>query len=135
MKMLHFALPIMLLFPGCSPSVADSKTKWRAQQLGSGRTAEIFAFQLAYGDNSVDDRMRVDYHVQNAKPDIIEMEKDAQEVFALIRPTCETLGLRHAELSVFPTRSRRGEFESFHFQKANENQWNCQRQKGKVYTW
>ncbi|HYU79790.1 MAG TPA: hypothetical protein VEK56_12445, partial [Vicinamibacterales bacterium] len=60
-------------------------------------------------------------------------EREALEVFELIRPTSELWGFKTAVISGFPSVERKGRYEIFIFTRGSEGQWSFTRQPAKVF--
>lgn len=70
----------------------------------------------------------------NPQADAQKREREALEVFELIRPTSELWGFTSAELSGFPTLTRKGHYYFYAFNRGPDGKWSCTASARKVFS-
>ena len=132
-----FRLVILVVLPvlvGCSVG----RPLWHDQVLRSGRTIKVTSFNLVWGiehdDRDVSkDCFALEFVSANPAADAAAQDREALEVFELIRPTSELWGLRTATVSGFPSVERKGRYQIFTFTRGASGQWSVNRQSAKVF--
>jgi hypothetical protein len=130
-----FAVLVALpLFAGCGAS----RPIWHEQALPSGKTIKVTSFHLVWGIEH-DERdtgkdcfaLEFVYTASAAEP--AAKEREALEVFELIRPASELWGFKTAIVSGFPSLERKGRYEIFTFTRAADGRWSIATQSAKVF--
>jgi hypothetical protein len=126
-----FALPSLL---GCSVT----RPIWHDQLLPSGKTIKVTSFNLVWGvehdERDADkDCFALEFVSANPTADPAAQEREALEVFELIRPASELWGFKAAVISGFPSVERKGRYEIFTFTRGSNGQWSFTRQSAKVF--
>ncbi len=130
-------LAVLLLLPalfGCS----GGRPLWHDQLLPSGKTIKVTSFNLVWGvehdERDADkDCFALEFVSADPTADGASHEREALEVFELIRPTSELWGFKTAVISGFPSVERKGRYEIFIFTRGSEGQWSFTRQPAKVF--
>lgn len=125
-----------LLAAGCGAGVRFGV--WRDQALPSGRVVKVTMAMLAWDDehgerNPKGDAFSLEYVRSEPGADAAAREREALEVFELIRPTSELWGLRTATLAGFPAVERRGRYDLFVFRRGEDGAWAVERRDQKVF--
>jgi len=130
----------MLLFAGCGDG--PFRTPWHAEQLPSGATIKVTAFQLVWGNETGHpdehtmggDCLSMEYVMAEVAADVSQREAEAQQAFdKLVRAASEQWGFRTAELSAFPRLERKGHYDFYEFQRAADGHWSFKREDRKVF--
>jgi hypothetical protein len=108
----------------------------RTLKLASGRTVEIMALYLAFGDEhsqrgAIDDGVGVEYVTSSAEEGA--RDREAEEVFEAIRPLTESLGVPSMSVSAFPSPWRKGRYERHDYTRDASGGWTSQRTEAKVF--
>ena len=108
----------------------------RRLKLASGRTLEVTALYLGFGDDhsgrgAVDDGVCVEY--VTSFPDEAARDKEAVEVFEAIRPLVDSLGVGTASVSAFPSLLRKGRYERHDYTRDAAGTWTSKRVEAKVF--
>ena len=116
-------------------SGGPKEQRHRTLQLASGRTLEVTALYLAFGDDhsgrgAVDDGVEVAYVTSSPGDDA--RDKEAAEVFEAIRPLAESLGVGSASVSAFPSLLRKGRYERHDYARDAAGSWTSTRVEAKV---
>jgi len=111
---------------------------WHDQVLPSGRTVKVTSFNLVWGiehdERDVSkDSFALEFATTTPTDDAAAQEREALEVFELIRPASELWGLPSADVSRFPTVERKGRYDIFHFTRESDGKWSVTRQSAKVF--
>jgi hypothetical protein len=125
------ALPSLL---GCS----GTRPIWHDQLLPSGKTIKVTSFNLTWGvehdeRNADKDCFALEFVSASPTADPITQEREALEVFELIRPASELWGFKTAVISGFPSVERKGRYEIFIFTRGSDGRWSFTRQSAKVF--
>lgn len=104
----------------------------REQVLAPGKTIKILSFLLAWGmDHSQrlpeQDSFSLDYVSAAIETDTESINKEALQVFELIRPVSEQWGFNMATVSAFRSTSRNGQYYIFAFKRAENGSWSFER--------
>ena len=126
----------MLLAAGCGRGIRFGV--WRDQALPSGRVVKVTQAMLAWNDEHGErhpkgDAFALEYVRSEPDAGLAAREREALEVFELIRPTSELWGLRVATLAGFPAVERRGRYDLFVFRRGDDGAWAVERQEQKVF--
>lgn len=131
-----------ILIAGAFYSIAylqqDQPPTFREQRLSSGRVIKVTSFVLAWGLEHNEripqqDSLSLDYVSSVPDADSESIDKEAMEVFELIRSVSEQWGFRSATLCAFPSTTRRGRYYIFAFNKTPDGSWSFQRSSAKVH--
>jgi hypothetical protein len=111
---------------------------WHDQLLPSGKTIKVTSFNLTWGvehdERQADkDCFALEFVSANPTADPAAREREALEVFELIRPAPELWGLKTAVVSGFPSVERKGRYEIFIFTRGSDGRWSVTRQSAKVF--
>jgi len=120
---------------GCSDNF---HTLWHDQALPSGKTIKVTSFNLVWGiehdeRDAAKDCLQLEYVSANPAADAAAQEREAFEVFELIRPTSELWGLKTATLSGFPAVERKGRYQIYVFTREADGHWSVTHQSAKVF--
>jgi hypothetical protein len=118
----------LVLFLGCF----DSHPVWRSQRLPSGKTIKVTFFNLVWGaehDERIpsQDCFALEYVTSVPVTDAQARDREAREVFELIRPTSELWGFSTATVTAFRTVERKGNYNLFVFTRGKNGQWSFTR--------
>jgi len=124
----------LTLVAGCGAS----RPIWHDQVLPSGRTVKVTSFHLVWGiehdeRDASKDSFALEFVSANPAADAAAKEREALEVFELIRGTSELWGFKTAEISGFPAVERKGRYEIFTFTRGADRRWSVARQSAKVF--
>lgn len=113
---------------GCS----ESRPVWREQKLPSGGQVKVLFVTLAWGVDH-DPRERYPNNdeftlwyvttLPDGSPQ--DREREALDVFELIRPISEQWGLKSATLSAYRTPQRERYYDLFIFKRGDNGKWQC----------
>jgi hypothetical protein len=108
----------------------------RMLRLPSGRALEVTALYLGFGDahsgrGAGDDGLSVEYVASSTDDEA--RAREAGEVFEAIRPLAESLGVRSASVSAFPTLVRKGRYERHDYTRDESGAWTSKRTEAKVF--
>jgi hypothetical protein len=105
---------------------------WHDQVLPSGKTIKVTSFNLVWGiehdDRDVSkDCLALDFVSSNPAADAAAQEREAWEVFELIRSPSELWQFKSAIVSAFPTLEHRGRHSIFSFTRGADGKWSSTR--------
>lgn len=132
----------MLLLVGAFFSLAyyeaNQSPTFRDQRLVSTQTIKVLSFTLTWGIDHNErfpeqDSLILDYVSAMSSADSESMDKEAEEVFELVRPVSEQWGFKSATLSVFSSTVRRGRYYIYAFKQAPNGSWSFERSTAKVH--
>jgi hypothetical protein len=108
----------------------------RTLRLASGRTLEVTALHLAFGDahsgrGAVDDDIEVEY--VTSESDGAGRDREASEVFEAIRPLVESLSVGYASVAAFPSLVRKGHYQRRLYTRDSGGAWTSTRSDEKVF--
>lgn len=111
---------------------------FREQHLISGKTIKVISFLLAWGIEHSErfpeqDGFSLEYVSSILDTDSELIDKEAVEVFELIRPVSEQWEFKSATLSAFRSTARNGQYYIFAFTQAANGAWSFQRSTAKVH--
>lgn len=127
---------IVLVCVGCRIGESvDSVNGSREQILSSGNKVKITGLNLAFGDRASgsQDVMVLSYQTLYVEKVSSDRNKEAHEVFELIRPLCEQWRLSGADLMAFQKNNGKGDFWAIRFRRGTDGRWNAEEMPGKVY--
>ena len=132
-------LPLItaLLALACTVSCQDySSEMTRNQVLSSGKTVKLLGVHFGFGsqENKGNDSFTVEYSITNPKADDATKDKEAWDVFELIRPVSEQWGLKEAEVSAFPTPQHKGAYTFYRFRHSTEGKWAMEKMNGSIHS-
>jgi len=127
-------LLILSMLAGCGAS----RPIWHDQRLPSGKTIKVTSFHMVWGvehdeRDASKDCFALEFVSANPAADESAKEREALEVFELIRPASELWGFRSAFVSGFPAVERKGRYEIFTFTRGADGRWSVARQSAKVF--
>lgn len=104
---------------------------WHDQQLPSGKTVKILSFNLAWGiEHDVRDAGKdcftLEFVQADPNADPAAKEREAREVFELIRPGSELWGFKTAVLSGRPSVARNSGYDIFTFTRGADGKWSVE---------
>jgi hypothetical protein len=116
----------------------DYRPVFREQVLPSGRRVAVTALHLAWGTEHgertvANDALDVEFVLSSPGAPDAAREAEAREVFDLVRPLAEQLGLRGSTVSAFPQAERKGHYDQFLFRRAPSGPWTVERKAAKVF--
>lgn len=119
---------------------ADSVVQpiYREQMLRSGTTVKVTSFNIYWGVEHKDRRTRDDgfgmeYVSSITHEDLGALDREASEVFELIRAVSEQWGFGTATISAFPTTKRKGPYYIYTFARQPRGDWTFERKSAKVF--
>lgn len=117
---------------------ASDQPVFRDQKLPSGKEVQVASFNLAWGvehdeRRKQDDQFSLSY-VSRAGTDAAAQEREAWEVFELIRPVSEQWGFRAAAVAAFPTQKRKGPYDIYNFTRTDDGKWSYKKMNTKVFS-
>lgn len=120
---------------GCS---GVGRPIWHDQLLPSGKTIKVTSFNLVWGvehdeRDAGKDCFALEFVSANPTADSAAKDREALEVFELIRPASELWGLKSAYVSGFPSVERKGRYEIFAFTRGADGRWSFTRTSAKVF--
>lgn len=106
--------------------------------LPSGNAVEVtmcnFAWGIEHAERDVQkDSFVLEYVSTVPHTDLAAVDREALEVFELIRPVSELWGLDVANVSAFPTVNRRGKYFLYLLSRNADGNWAFQRRAAKVF--
>jgi hypothetical protein len=124
------SLVVLSLLAALLIGCGESRPVWRDQKLPSGRQVKVTFMTLAWGVEHDERRPEQDaftlWYVTNlpegAPP---EREREAREVFELIRPISEQWGFKSATLSAYRTPQRERTYDLYIFNRDDDGRWQC----------
>lgn len=135
-------LTAVLLFVGAFFSLffvaGNQSAIFREQRLASGKIIKVTSFLLAWGIEHNErfpeqDSLSLEYVSSMPDADSELIDKEALEVFELVRPISEQWGFKNATLSAFPSTARKGQYYIFSFKQTPNGSWSFQRSTAKVH--
>jgi hypothetical protein len=128
------ALLVLVLTASCGPF----RTLTHETRLRSGATVNVMSCLLVWGvehdeRRAADDAFQLEYvsNVVKTKPE--ELDREAREVFELIRPITEQWNLPTAYVSAFSSKEREGHYDVYNFKRAASGEWTFERKPMKVH--
>ena len=111
---------------------------WHDQKLPSGKTVKVTSFNLTWGaeHNERDqgkDSLDLEYVSTNPDAPAEAREREAREVFELIRPTAELWSFTNAAVAGFRAVERKGHYDLYIFSRAPDGKWSSQYYARKVF--
>lgn len=108
------------------------------QRLPSGSTVKVTSCQLVWGadhDRRIpsQDAFALEYVSSLPRSAGDELDREALEVFELIRGVSERWGFTTASVSAFPTDERTGPYVRYAFSRSTAGGWTFQREEAKVF--
>lgn len=113
-------------------AACSDRPLWHDQVLPSGKTIKVTSFNLVWGiehdERDVSkDCLQLEFVWSNPAADPAAQEREAWEVFELIRPASELWQFKTAIVSVFPTLEHRGRHSFFTFTRGADGKWTSTR--------
>lgn len=135
-RTLH-ALLLLALCLGCGPS-GGYRQPTSEHRLSSGRLIKVTSCLLVWGADHEErhpnqDSFALEYVSSLPRPASKELDKEAVEVFELIRPISEQWGFTTASVAAFPSAQRTGPYDIFFFSRSPDGHWSFVRHSAKVY--
>jgi hypothetical protein len=132
MKRYLLVLAAILLLLPCSCS--DNRRLWREQKLPSGKSVKVTSFLLVWGaehDERIpnNDCLALEFVYTNPDADEEAHEREASEVFELIRPVSEQWGFATATVAAFAAVERARHYDFFIFRRGADRKWSCKRER------
>jgi hypothetical protein len=105
---------------------------WHDQVLPSGKTIKVTSFNLVWGiehdeRDASKDCLSLEFVSSNPAAHLAAQEREAWEVFELIRPASEQWQFKTAIVSAFPTIEHRGRHSVFTFTRSADGKWSSTR--------
>jgi hypothetical protein len=99
---------------------------------------QVTSCQLVWGDehgerHTNQDSFALEYVSSVTQPASQEVDREAVEVFELIRPISEQWGFTTATVAAFPSAERTGKYNFFIFSRSSDGRWSFKRQARKVF--
>jgi hypothetical protein len=133
-RLITILVAVALLLCGCG----EFHPVWRDQKLPSGRAVKVAEFHLAWGaehDERIPGNDSFDLEYVSSDPDAADevREKEAKEVFELIRPIAELWEIKNASVAGFRTTTRKGKYDLYVFRRGTDGRWTSEHFARKVY--
>ena len=105
---------------------------WHDQLLPSGKTVKVMSFNLVWGIEHDDrdvtrDCLALEFVSSDPAAAPAAQEREAWDVFELIRPASELWRFTTANVSVFPTLERKGRRVVYVFTRGADGKWTTAR--------
>jgi len=116
----------------------NSLAGYRSQILPSGRSIKVTSFHLAWGvehDNRIsnNDCFNLEYVSSVTGTDTQARDREALEVFELIRPISEQWGFSRATIAAFQSVEHKGTYDLFIFRRMPDGKWSFTQYPAKVF--
>jgi hypothetical protein len=126
---------VLLGLPACG---GPFRTLTHATKLPSGAVVQVMSCDLVWGvehdeRHASDDAFQIEYVSQVPMTRTQELDREAREVFELIRPVSEQWNLPTATVSAFRRAERRGHYDVYLWKRAPSGEWTFQRTPMKVH--
>jgi hypothetical protein len=123
---------VAIVLVSVSLAACSSRPIWHDQVLPSGKTIKVTSFNLVWGIEHDDrdaskDCLALEFVSSNPAADPAAQEREAWEVFELIRPASELWQFKSAYLSAFPTLEHRGRHSICTFTRGADGKWSSTR--------
>lgn len=127
-------IALALLLGGCG----EFQRPWHDQRLPSGQVVAISSCMLVWGaehDERFPDRDSFALEYVATQPDapFALREREARDVFELIRPLSELWGFRQASVAGFRSVERKGRYDLFVFRRGADGKWQAEHIASKVF--
>ena len=108
------------------------------QRLPSGKMIKVTSCLLTWGvehgeRHANQDSFALEYVSSVSPAGSNELDREALEVFELIRPVSEQWGFSTASVAAFASAERTGKYNIFVFSRASDGRWSFSRRSAKVY--
>src|SRR4029453_17066931 len=125
-------ISVAVLLACMSCAACSNRPIWRDQLLPSGKTIKFTSFNLVGGGGQDDrdatkDCLALEFVSSNPAADLAAQEREAWEVFELIRPASELWQFKSAAVSAFPALEHRGRHSIFSFTRGADGKWSATR--------
>ena len=136
-RTLSAALLVALCF-GCGDSSDGFRQPTSEQRLPSGKVIKVTSCLLVWGvehqeRHTNQDSFALEYVSALSHSASQELDREAIEVFELIRPISEQWGFSTASVAAFPSAERTGQYNQFIFSRSSDGRWSFSRRSAKVY--
>lgn len=101
---------------GCHEKKPES---FRRQNLPSGRQVRISTFTLVQGGPAREDSIMIHCFLEKSEDQIAKINT-GNEIFELVRQTCENMDLNRAEVYIFRTESMSGDYDLIAFSRTQK---------------
>jgi hypothetical protein len=130
------ATALVALCLGCGEGGFQQPTL--EQRLPSGKLIKVTSCLLVWGvehgeRHTNQDSFALEYVTAVSPSATQELDREALEVFELIRPISEQWGFATASVSAFASAERTGKYNIFVFSRAPGGRWSSSRSSAKVY--
>jgi hypothetical protein len=117
---------------------SDITMTFHEQMLPSGKSIKVTRCNLVWGVEHADrfpnrDCFALEYIMSLPNSDQQVRDREAMEVFELIRPISEQWGLDKAELYAFPTTKRKGIYYIYTLKRNSDGKWAYEQHPAKVH--
>ena len=117
---------------------SDNTMAFHEQILPSGKTLKITMCNFVWGIEHSDrfpnqDCFAIEYVMSSSDSSQDVQDREAMEVFELIRPISEQWKIDKAELSAFPTLKRKGIYYIYTLERNLHGKWDYKRHLAKVH--
>lgn len=131
-------LLLAVLTAGCMEPPGGFKTPVCEQHLPSGKVVKVtqclLVWGVEHGERHTDqDQFSLEYVATVPQTATVELEKEALEVFELIRTASEQWSFTRASVSAFESVERSGPYQVFAFTRGADGKWSFERHPMKVF--
>lgn len=129
---------LLALCLGCGDSSDGFRQPTLEQRLPSGKLIKVTSCVLVWGVEHGErhpnqDSFALEYVTSVSPSATQELDREALEVFELIRPISEQWGFSTASVAAFPSAERTGKYAMFIFSRSSDGRWSFSRSSAKVY--
>ena len=129
---------LLALCLGCGDSSEGFRQPTLEQRLASGKVIKVTSCILVWGvehgeRHANQDSFALEYVTSISPSATQELDREALEVFELIRPISEQWGFSTASVAAFTSRERTGKYEVFNFSRSSDGRWSFSRTSAKVF--
>jgi hypothetical protein len=116
----------------------EADMSYHAQVLSSGKTIKVTMCNFLWGGEHSDrypdrDLFGIEYVMSCPDSSQEVRDREALEVFELIRPISEQWKMVKAEVTAFPTLKRKGTYYVYLLEKNQQGKWDYKRYEAKVH--
>ncbi len=129
---------LLVLCLGCGDGPDGFRRRTLEQRLRSGKVIKVTSCLLTWGvehgeRHANQDSFALEYVTSIPPSATDELDREALEVFELIRPISEQWGFSTASVAAFPSAERTGKYDLFIFSRSADGRWSFSRKSAKVF--